>query len=425
MEHGGPLMPEGQPDDDEGASPRAWVPPGDGVSPGTGPEDPDDDETSPRGWIPPDDRLWRHPSEIAKGPPSGRAPHQPPRRAVAAMGLGAVAAVAAAAALVLAGSAGTPSAARTATLTTALAPATPADSQLPAANLSAVTERLAESMVALRGPAGHDALGTGVVLPGAGNLVLTAASAVGSDRNVEVVTGTGRTVAGSVVGTDSRAGVAVVRLATTLRAADFADVPLSPDEVMMAACLCQGGAAGRPTLAVARVTQVGTDSAVADGIRLVDAIEADTLTPLDDGATGGVLIDPQGRVLGILDGEMGDGASQVGVFVPAGLAVGVADELASGRPTTHGWLGVQAADLGGSQCGADVVAVVAGSPAQLAGIGPGDVIDGVDGHRVCSVADLEARLYITAPGRSVTLEVQTGTGSATVDAVVGSGLPTG
>lgn len=396
MDHGGPFTPEGQPDDP-------------------------DEDASPRGWIPPEDRLWRHPSEMGKHVPAVRAPRRD-RRAAAVAGLGAVAAVAVATTLVLAASTGGPAPrpVTAAARTTAIdGGATPADSVLPAPDMAGMAGRLDASLVALRSAtAPHGTLGTGVVLPGPGDLVLTAATAVAGDGAVQVVTGGGRRVTGQVVGSDDHAGVAVVRLGTDLQAAEFADETLSPDEVMMTACVCGGSGADHPALAVARVTTVGAGGTVAGGAQLMDAIEATTLTPLQGGAAGGVLVDTDGRVLGILEGELADGTAAVGVFVPAPLALGVAEELASGRPAAHGWLGVAAADADGGRCGAEVVAVAAGSPAQAVGLTGGDVIDGVDGHRVCSLADLEARLYVTPPGRAVALDVQTASGSDTVTAVL-------
>ena len=55
--------------------------------------------------------------------------------------------------------------------------------------------------------------------------------------------------------------------------------------------------------------------------------------------------------------------------------------------------------------------VEADGPAAVAAIKPGDIIDGIDGHAIESVKDLEAQLAGRAAGR-VTLSVKSGTAAA-------------
>ena len=113
------------------------------------------------------------------------------------------------------------------------------------------------------------------------------------------------------------------------------------------------------------------------------------------------------------------GNDTIGLFVPAPLAEGVALELAKTHQVDHGWLGVRCTDLGASGVGqpnqgAEVTTIMPGSPALKAGLEPGDVVVGVDTHRVDSVADLQERLYTVAPGTSVQLQVERGTGENVV-----------
>jgi serine protease Do len=128
---------------------------------------------------------------------------------------------------------------------------------------------------------------------------------------------------------------------------------------------------------------------------------------------GGVLLDVQGHVIGILDGETTSGTGAAGVFIPSPLALGVANELAATHQVAHGWLGVTAADLPGA-CGAVVLSVLPDSPAAAAGLSPGDVIDDVNNHKVCSLAELQSRLYIAPPGELVLVGTSTGSGQSTM-----------
>jgi S1-C subfamily serine protease len=61
-----------------------------------------------------------------------------------------------------------------------------------------------------------------------------------------------------------------------------------------------------------------------------------------------------------------------------------------------------------------VKTILPGSPALKAGLEPGDLVIGVDTHRVDSVADLQERLYTVAPGTTVALHVERGAGQTVV-----------
>ncbi|MDE3087091.1 MAG: PDZ domain-containing protein, partial [Acidobacteriota bacterium] len=178
---------------------------------------------------------------------------------------------------------------------------------------------------------------------------------------------------------------------------------VTPHQLVVAICRC-GGATGSPPWAVTMVHQVGTAATLDGGPALVDAIEAQM--PLGPAASGSVILDDEGQVLGVLDGERTAGSETFGYFVPAGLAVGVAQELAAAHRVTRGWLGVVCEDDG--VAGATVTTVLPGSPAAGAGLHPGDVVEAVGSHRVGSLADLEALLYTTPPGSRLTLSVQRG-----------------
>ncbi len=277
--------------------------------------------------------------------------------------------------------------------------------------------RLRPSLVALISVGTGAAMGTGVVI-GNGTLVITSASAVRGRSRMDAVTADGRRMVVRVVGSDQHSGVALLDMAGTgrrLAPAHFADEGVEPGEATIATCLCTsdpaGGSGPSPQVALSTVRVTGNSVDIDQGASLVDAIEADA--PLSPDPAGGVLLDSRGRVIGILDGVTADGDGELGVFVPAPLAVGVAEELADGGQLTHGWLGLNATDVPG-RCGAQVVGVMPALPAAMAGVAVGDVVDEVDGHQVCSLAELQARLYVAPPGRRVSLQVETPAGVRTL-----------
>ena len=397
-----------------------------------GTDEPDGHDDAPlRGWIPPDDRLWRHPSELASSsdspvPATVRDGGRDRRAAIAVGSVGAAAVVVAvAAAFALSGSStvtGAHSIAITVTSVTTpsvtTAPTGTSVGSSPAGgaagpNIIAMVSALRPSIVGVvpsdpsSSAASAPAMLTGVVLPG-GRLVVTAASAVVGMHGVDVVTSDGRHHAGVVTGADEHAGIAVVSVDDALTPATFSDDDVSLGEATVAACLCgearsTGGAEAMPAMSVGMVSQTGESATLADGTDLIDTIEA--TMPLQPGSWGTVLLDHSGEVVGILDTEEQVAGETVGIFVPAPLAVGVADALAAGLDLVHGWLGIVCADSASApgSGGPVVTSLFSNGPAAVAGIEPGDEIQALDGRRVATIAELQAALYTATPGTIVEL----------------------
>ena len=68
------------------------------------------------------------------------------------------------------------------------------------------------------------------------------------------------------------------------------------------------------------------------------------------------------------------------------------------------WLGIDVAST--SQGGVMVVDVFPGSPAQAAGMEPGDVITQIDGHQILTPNDVRAAIAGKHPGDQVQLQFQ-------------------
>ena len=125
-------------------------------------------------------------------------------------------------------------------------------------------------------------------------------------------------------------------------------------------------------------------------------------TPLPGNGTGGPLIDTSGRLIG-LDvtaagtGQPGAGASGQAFAVPIDRVLAIVHDVNTHTDAPdilqgHGaYLGIAIRDSA-TPPGAMVVAVGPGTPAEVAGIAPQDVIVSVDGNAVDSVVALRAQL---------------------------------
>ena len=99
------------------------------------------------------------------------------------------------------------------------------------------------------------------------------------------------------------------------------------------------------------------------------------------GNSGGPLVDVSGRIVGI--NEIGLGS--LGGAIPGNLAKSVAEQIIANGHVQRSWVGIEAQPRlksGQAKSGVLVGGVIADSPADKAGLEPGDIITSLDGVRV-------------------------------------------
>ncbi len=397
--------------------------------PPEGPEEDGDDLVPP---LPPEDRLWRHPSELgaaALATPAAAAPATRAPRGTSPWLVGAVAgltgAVATLATVVAFGGfdegAGVERTVveRVAVAPTATLPVSIGEPPDGEAGVAGVTAGISPAVVRVevtRAPAeGSDdettTTGSAVAFRDDGYL-LTSADLVDHSVAVVVVLGDGTPRDGRVIGTDPLTDVAVVQVDL---GTDTARVPTavlgSVDDL----------AVGQPTLIVGSGGGTGGGPAVTSGIVSAlgrslpatgtaptrhDLIQTDA--PLDPSATGGALVDRRGAVVGITTDPPDETAGGLSFAIPIDTARAVADEIILTGTAHHAWLGIEGSDVEARRAddlqlagGAQVATVAEGSPADVAGLAPDDVITSVDAVTVTSMADLVVELRRHEPGATI------------------------
>jgi S1-C subfamily serine protease len=381
------------------------------VEGGSGPEEPD---APLRGWIHPDDRLWRHPSELSD--PSGTPavvppPHHPYRGAVMVLvGVVAIMAVTAFVVVLLSPSSQRPPPDKTsaedglggASLTTLAGTQNTVPTAAQAAGRSMI------ELVATT-PRGNVAL-VGVAVA-EGGVVATMADALVGVQRIEAIGPDGKFEQASVMAIDKASDVALVNVPEDLPVAPFADDTTldggSPDLTL--SFLPTGGTSVALHCTPGMVTGVGTAIAAgpAGGMPSITSSTAPAAV-----SAGEPLLDAAGSIVGILYSPSAS-ATTPPTFLPSGIVVGVADDLRSESKVVHGWLGITGGDAP-NDGGAKVAEVQSGSPA-AGRIGVGQVIVGVNGKPVRSMAELIGRLYVLPPGAPVALTVQQADGTNVVD----------
>jgi serine protease Do len=254
-------------------------------------------------------------------------------------------------------------------------------------------------------------LGSGVIYSSSGE-ILTNAHVIAGARSLEVTLPDGRQFAAGIVGADSTADLAVLRIgARQLPVAHLALYPLRPGQLVVAI--------GNPfgfdwTITAGVISGIGRNLPLSAGAGLVDLIQTDAA--INPGNSGGPLVDSQGRVIGINTAKI-PFAQGIGFALPINTVfnaiarISRRDGREQGRP--HLGIGGMTTDIdvaiaeriGMTQrTGVLIIDLPERGPAAQAGLRLLDVVIAVGGRPVTSTADLEAALGTHSLGQSVVVD---------------------
>jgi len=164
------------------------------------------------------------------------------------------------------------------------------------------------------------------------------------------------------------------------------------------------------------------------GGNINDFIQTDA--PINQGNSGGALVNIRGEVIGIntwIASTTGGGNVGLGFAIPINNAKRSIDEFIATGTVTSGWLGVSLTEPGREMAealrvqnrnGALVTQVFIGSPASNGGISPGDFITHVNGREVRGVNQLTMMVGDLRPGDNATFALVRDGGSMEVRVVI-------
>ena len=293
-----------------------------------------------------------------------------------------------------------------------------------------VTERVAPSLGELFGdymPRYRQrierSLGSGVIVDAAGHIV-TNHHVIANADSVRVQLADGRVADAHIVGRDPDTDLAVLKIdLTPLPVADFgrSDLLKVGDVVL---------AIGNPVGLSQTVTHgiVSATSRQQLGIApLEDFIQTDA--PINFGNSGGALIDSSGMLIGINTAIVAKniGVEGIGFAIPVNMVRGVMDEIIAHGRVIRGWIGIipedlsqeQAEQLRLAQSGVVIGNLYVGSPAQKAGLLPGDLLLSIDGVAPHSAQDALGRIAGHKPGSTTRVRALRAGRTFEVEAVVG------
>lgn len=273
-------------------------------------------------------------------------------------------------------------------------------------------------------PQRENSLGSGVVVSSEG-LILTNHHVIEAADEIEVALADGRTMPARVVGTDPETDLAVLKV-------DIKDLPAitfaQPEKVNVGDVVL---AIGNPFGVGQTVTQ-GIISALGRSHLGINTFEnfIQTDASINPGNSGGALIDTEGNLVGINSAiySRSGGSMGIGFAIPVSLAKQVMDQIIRQGSVIRGWIGIEAQDVTPelaesfklkSTDGALIAGIIANSPAERAGLKPGDILVAINGREVSDSSSMLNLVSGLKPDHKATLKIVRAQKELSIPVVVG------
>lgn len=255
-------------------------------------------------------------------------------------------------------------------------------------------------------------IGSGVIVSADG-YILTNNHVVAEAKEIKVTVNDKREFDATVVGTDPKSDLAVIKIKgvpSGLRPAEFGDSSkLRLGDVVLAI--------GNP-LGVGQTVTMGIVSAKGRADLGITAYEdfIQTDAAINPGNSGGALIDTDGKLVGINTAILSrsGGYQGIGLAIPSSMAQPIMETLKQSGKVSRGFLGVGIQDvdrdlatalkLSGPN-GVLLTEVRAGGPAGKAGLLRGDVVMKVDGKVITSTGQFRNLIASSGAKKKVSLEI--------------------
>lgn len=236
-------------------------------------------------------------------------------------------------------------------------------------------------------PQRSSGLGSGVIVHANGH-ILTNFHVIEGASDIQVALNDGKTYQAHVVGSDPESDLAILKIkAEGLPAITFGQMDdLRIGDVVLAI--------GNP-FGVGQTVTMGIVSALGRSHLGINTFEnfIQTDAAINPGNSGGALVDTAGRLVGINTAiySRSGGSQGIGFAIPVTTARNIMEQIIRHGAVTRGWIGVEAQEITPELAesfnlpdteGALVAGVMRRSPADMAGIRPGDVLLSINGRAV-------------------------------------------
>lgn len=265
-------------------------------------------------------------------------------------------------------------------------------------------------------------LGSGVIINKKG-YVLTNNHVIKDAKSISIKLPDGRTSDAKVIGSDSKTDLAVLKV-DSLK--DLPEISLGSSENLRVGDVVL--AIGNP-LGFSRTVTLGIVSATGSVQQRLASGQLEGFSPMLDnliqtdasinpGNSGGALIDSQGNLIGInmaiITNKYDSSNTGIGFAIPIDLAKNIMQQLIDTGHIIRGWLGAYLGELTDEikkylnykeKYGVHIRAIFRDSPAQKAGLLPGDIIVKINGQELKNINSAVNIVSNLSPNKGYPFEI--------------------
>jgi serine protease Do len=260
-------------------------------------------------------------------------------------------------------------------------------------------------------------LGSGVIYKKTGKnyFIITNNHVIEEVDSIKVIVDQEKSYKAELLGTDPAIDIAVVKVTTSdeLVTAKFGDSDTVKQGDFVIAIGNPFGLQGTMTFGI--ISAIGRGDISTGKVNLTSFFQTDAA--INPGNSGGPLINLGGEVVGIntLIYSRSGGNEGIGFTIPSNIVQKTADQIIEKGKVEHGYLGIEfealnedkikTLDFKDIKNGMHVLNIFEGSPAEKAGVKPGDVVLELNGQKLKNSSDLTIAIGNSVPGTKITLKI--------------------
>jgi Do/DeqQ family serine protease len=269
-------------------------------------------------------------------------------------------------------------------------------------------------------------LGSGVIVDARQGYIITNNHVIDKADQIQVTLSDARQLNAKLIGADPESDIAVIKVdpknLTELPVADSAQLQVGDFVV----------AIGNPfglgqTVTSGIVSALGRSGLGIEGYE--DFIQTDA--SINPGNSGGALVNLRGELIGINTAILAPSGGNVGIgfAIPSNMVANIKNTLIEHGSVKHGQLGIAIQDLNAELAqafgleqsqGAVIASVQPKSPADKAGLEPGDIVLAINDRRIKSSQEVRNLIGLLPIGEEVKLEILRRGEAQTVRAEIGA-----
>jgi S1-C subfamily serine protease len=268
-------------------------------------------------------------------------------------------------------------------------------------------------------------VGTGVIID-EGGYILTNNHVIDGAVSITVTLNNGISAPAELVGGDFSTDLAIIRIEvedlSAAQLGDSSELQVGEDVIAIGHAL---GLEGGPTVSKGVVSAIGRSIDTDNQTTIVDLIQTDA--SINPGNSGGPLVNNMAEVVGINTAII-EGSQGIGFSINIDDAKVVASQLIENGYVNRGFLGVTPVNLTpgiAEQLGLPITQgvilarVLSGTPAEIAGLKPEDVIVKLGDEDIANNGELSKFLIAHLPGETIDVVIVRGSAELTTSITLG------